>query len=151
MAIHSIASSYTTSSGLRNGNGNGHHKPVLITGHKPALIAGREIAAYSNDEAAVRGAIAAQLALKELLPVDLTVAQASLITGATIGSTYNAMRLAPETRARVAKGELSLADAMRGNGLVAAYLNATPDELVALGTIVGVSKVWDDVIAPSLD
>lgn len=61
-----------------------------------------------------------------------------------------ALRLKQETRARVATGELSLLDAVKANGLLTAWIAATPAEKAALGSIVGVNEIWDRAIFPSI-
>jgi hypothetical protein len=58
--------------------------------------------------------------------------------------------LKPATRMRVARGELSLLEASKANGLLEAWFASTPDKKVALGIAVGVDQVWDSVISPSI-
>jgi hypothetical protein len=140
----STSFSYTSSCGSRNGNGgNGGHSPSLI-------ITGREIFARTNRDPDERAALSGQLVKGEIQPTSLTVPQAAAITHSTIHRTYAALQLAPASRVRVAAGELSLGDALRGNGLVAAWLMATADERAALGVTVGVDAVWDGAIKPLL-
>jgi hypothetical protein len=64
--------------------------------------------------------------------------------------TQFALRLKPGTRARVAAGELTIAQAAKANGLYAAWVEASPDEKAALGRIVGVDAIWDNMIQPSI-
>jgi hypothetical protein len=138
------SSLYALSSAFGNGNGNGHARPG------PHLITGRSIITHTNRDVDERAGLAARLVLGEAHLVKPTVPQAAALTHATIHTIYDALRLAPETRVRVAAGELSLTDAMKGNGLVSAWLVATPAEKAALGSIVGVDEVWDSAINPSI-
>jgi hypothetical protein len=50
---------------------------------------------------------------------------------------------------RAADGELSLPNALKANGLLSAWLDATPAERVALGIAIGVNRIFADV-RPSL-
>ncbi len=49
---------------------------------------------------------------------------------------------------RIAAGELTLSDAAKANGLLAAWAAATPAEKAALGSAVGVNEIWDSAIQP---
>jgi hypothetical protein len=128
--------------GNGNGNGSGKHSPLLITG--------REVFARTNRGASERAGLGAQLVLGEAWLTKLTAAQAAVLTHTTLQNIYAAMHLAPKTRARVAAGELTLAEAAKANGLLAAWISSTPDERAALGVAVGVDKIWDAVISPSI-
>jgi hypothetical protein len=142
----STSLSYTKSCGSRNGNGgNGDHSPLPLF-----LLTGRTIFARTNRGIDERAGLSGQLVTGEVQLTSLTVPQAAAITHSITHRTYAALQLAPASRARVAKGEVSLADALKGNGLVAAWLMATADERAALGAIVGVDEVWDDAIKPAI-
>jgi hypothetical protein len=132
---------YIKSDRLRNGKGNGHHSPTLITGRNLA---------HAHRTASQRGALAAQLVLEELHRVEPTAIQAAADTGANMPYVQIALRLTPLTRARVAKGELTIPEAAKANGLLAAWEAATLAEKAALGATVGVDAVWDNVIQPTL-
>ena len=136
---------YIKSDHPRNGNGNGkgggHHSPTLITG--------RDLA-HSHRTASQRGALAAQLVLEELQRVEPTAIQAAADTGANMAYVQIALRLTPATRARVAAGEFTIAEAAKANGLLGAWITSTPAEKAALGAAVGVDAVWDNVIQPTL-
>jgi hypothetical protein len=135
---------YIKSNHLRNGNdgngsGGGHHSPLLITGRNLA---------HSHRTASQRGALAAQLVLEEVEHIKPTMIQAAAVTRANIPYVQFALRLTPETRARVAAGEFSLAEAAKANGLLAAWIASTPAEKAALGSAVGVNEIWDSAIQP---
>jgi len=120
---------------------NGHHEPFSITG--------RWIA-HASLNASERAAVGAQLVLSEAQLVRPTATQVGAILHVSAPYLGLALKLAPETRDRVAMGELSLTDAAKGNGLVTAWLVATPDERCALGRAVGIDAIWDASIEPSL-
>ena len=133
---------YTAKRGIRNnGNGGGNHKPLPLSGHN--LV-------HLHRSASQRGAVAAQLVLEEIEPPKPTVLQAAAITGANIPYVYVALRLTPETRARVAAGKLTLAKAAKANGLLAAWSTSTPAERSRAGAAVGVNEIWDRAIEPSI-
>jgi hypothetical protein len=133
---------YTVRNG--NGNGNGHGlKP------DPVLIAGSSLA-HRQLTASQRGALGAQFVLREATITKPTITQVVPIVRVSAPYVQLALHLTAETRARVAMGELSLTDAAKANGLLGAWLAATPSEKVALGVAVGVDNIWDDVIAPSI-
>jgi hypothetical protein len=116
-------------------------------GLKSFPITGRNIAHVRRD-ASQRAGIAAQLVLGEIELIKPTVVQTVAIAHISQPYINFALRLSAETRARLAAGELSLADAAKANGLLTAWLAATPTEQAALGAVVGVNKIWDAAIAP---
>jgi hypothetical protein len=113
-------------------------------------VTGRNLA-HAHRTASQRGALAAQLVLEEVAHSKPTIIQAAAVTGANVPYVNFALRLKPETRARVASGELTIAEAAKANGLLAAYLSATKTTKAAFGVAAGINSIWDDVIAPSLD
>jgi hypothetical protein len=117
------------------------------TGGRP--IFGRDIA-HSHRSAGERGAVAAQLSLSERQLVQPTAKQAALILHASAPYVHIARLLKPATRAKVARGEISLTQAAKTNGLYEAWLLASDEEKAALGVAVGVNTVWDEAIAPSI-
>jgi hypothetical protein len=124
--------------------------PVYQNAQTPAkTITGRNLA-HAHRTASQRGAVAAQLVLEEVEHTKPTMIQAAAITGANIPYVQLALRLKPETRARVAAGELTIAEAAKANGLLSAWIAATPTEKAALGVAVGVDAIWDAVISPSI-
>jgi hypothetical protein len=112
-------------------------------------IFGRDIA-HSHRSAGERAALVAQLILGERTLCQPTVTQVGPIVRASAPYIHVARLLKPATRMRVARGELSLVEASRANGLLEAWFASTPDEKVALGIAVGVDQVWDSVISPSI-
>jgi hypothetical protein len=131
---------YTIHNGLRNGNGNGL-KP------DPFLISGRNLA-HTHRSASERAGIAAQFVLGEAELVKPTITQIVPVAHVSTPYVHLALRLKAETRARVATGELSLLDAVKANGLLAAWIASTPAERAALGSVVGVNEIWDSAIQP---
>jgi hypothetical protein len=124
------------------GSGNG-------TGRKPVVFTGRNLA-HGHRGAGERAAIAAHLVLGEAELVGPTIIQAAAITRVCPQYVQTALRLQAPTRLRVARGTISLVDAAKANGLLSAWLAATPDEKAALGSIVGVTQIWDEAINPSI-
>ena len=122
------------------GNGHGNCKP-------PILITGRNLTHWQHT-IGQRAALAAQLFHREAQLVDLTVAGAARLVQVSCPTVKLAVDLKPITRARVAVGELPLFDAVKGNGLVTAWLAATADEKAALGSVVGVDAIWDSAMQP---
>ena len=127
----------------RNGNGGGN-------GHGPVQLTGRNFA-HAHRTASQKAAVAAQQVLGLVERIKPTIIQAAADVGVSVPYVQLALKLKPETLQRVADGEISLLDAVKANGLLAAWLANTPEEQAALGAIVGVDKIWDGVIAPSLD
>jgi hypothetical protein len=112
-------------------------------------IFGRDIA-HSHRSAGERAALAAQLIIGERVLCQPTATQVGPIVRASLPYIHIARLLKPATRMRVARGELSLVEASRANGLLEAWFASTPDEKVALGIAVGADQVWDSVISPSI-
>jgi hypothetical protein len=114
-----------------------------------ATITGRNLA-HAHRSASERAAIAAQLVLGEAELVKPTITQ--IVPVAHVSKSYVrfALELTPATRDRVAVGEITLSEAAKANGLLSAWLAASSAEKVALGAVVGVNAVWDEVIAPSI-
>jgi hypothetical protein len=139
-----FATLYTN--GPHNGNGgNGQGN-----GHSPSSVVGRSLA-HSHLTASQRAAVAAKLVLGEARLIAPTITQVVPIVHVSTPYVRVALELVEETRARVAMGELlSLSDAAKANGLLAAWLTASPVERAALGTIVGADEVWADAVLPSL-
>jgi hypothetical protein len=109
-----------------NGAGNGEaveHVSPLITGHELARM---------HASASKANATAAQLLLDERRLVHPTFGQAMAVANGCSVNMRNAMPLTPETRARVADGEISLSAALKMNGLFVAYLAAPPEEQAVL-------------------
>jgi hypothetical protein len=121
-------------------NGNGHHSPT---------VTGRNLA-HSHRTASQRAALAAQLVLEEVEQIKPTMIQAAAVTRVNIPYVQFALRLTPATRERVAKGELTIAEAAKANGLLAAWEAATLADKAALGSAVGVNEIWDRAIQPSI-
>jgi hypothetical protein len=115
----------------------------------PFLVTGRDIA-HSHRTPSQRAALAAQLVLGEAKLTKPTITQVVEIVRVSGPYVRFAMRLKENTRERVGDGELPLAAAARANGLLAAWLDATPEEQAALGTAVGVNAIWNCAIAPSI-
>jgi hypothetical protein len=118
---------------------NGHGRPIF----------GRDIA-HSHRSAGERAALAAQLVLGERTLFQPTATQAGPLVRASLPYIHIARLLKPATRMRVARGELSLVEASKANGLAEAWFLASPEERAALGSIVGVNQIWDDAIQPSI-
>ena len=140
---------------IHQGSYNGRNAPRKKNGgagngHSPIPITGRELTGGSKGDAGARAGRAAMLVCGEAQLVTWSVPQATAVTVATMQLTYEALRLTPAARARVAAGEITLADAARGNGLVNAWLMASAEEKAALGATVGVDVVWDAAISPSI-
>jgi hypothetical protein len=135
---------YTTFRPVRNGNGNGNGHT-----HEPFPITGRNLA-HAHRDAGERAGIAAQLVLGEATLIRPTITQVVSITNVSTPYVQLALRLKTETRARVGAGELSLLEAVRANGLLAAWIASTPAERAALGSAVGVNEIWDCAIQPSV-
>jgi hypothetical protein len=152
---HQSSATYTVDTPLRNGNGgngNGNSRGNRnVTGLKwnPIPIGGRSLA-HRYLTASERAGIAAQLVLGEARLVRPTITQVVPIVRVSPPYVQLALRLTEKTRARVAAGELSLVDAAKANGLLSAWLAASPAEKAAFGIAAGVNNVWDDAIAPSI-
>jgi hypothetical protein len=112
-------------------------------------IFGRDIA-HSHRSAGERAALAAQLIVGERTLCQPTATQVGPIVRASLPYIHIARLLKPATRMRVARGELSLVEASKANGLLEAWYSASPDERAALGSVVGVDAVWDAVISPAI-
>jgi hypothetical protein len=127
-----------------NGAGNrlGKHEPFFP-------ITGRNLA-HAHRDAGERAGIAAQLVLGEAELIRPTITQVAPITHVSVPYVQLALRLKVETRARVAAGELSFLQAVKANGLLAAWIASTPAERAALGSVVGVDEIWDCAIEPSV-
>lgn len=128
------------SNGGGNGGGNGH-KPVQLTGPKLA---------HAHRTASQKAAVAAQMVKEEVERTKPTIIPAAADIGANIPYVRCALKLTPETRERVAAGEITITEAAKANGLLAAWLASTPEERAAFGADVGVDAVWDAAIKPSL-
>ena len=98
-----------------------------------------------------RAAVAAQLVKGEVERVEPTIIQASADLSVSVPYTQLALKLTPATRARVAADEITISEAVKANGLLAAWFAASPEEQAALGAAVGVDVIWDASIKPSLD
>jgi hypothetical protein len=94
---------YSSHNDLRNGNGNGHDKPRLITG--------RDVLSFTNRSEDEKAARAAQWVRGKVQVIEPTVPQAALVYHATVHNTYAALHLAPEALKRVVARELTLAAA----------------------------------------
>jgi hypothetical protein len=112
-------------------------------------IYGRDIS-HSHRTPGERAALAAQLTFSERTLFQPTATQAALIVRASLPYIHIARLLKPATRMRVARGELSLIEASKANGLLEAWFSASPEERAHLGSVVGVNQVWDDAISPSI-
>jgi hypothetical protein len=113
------------------------------------LITGRNLA-HAHRNAHQRAGIAAQLVLGEVHLVKPTITQVAPVAHVSVPYVQLALRLKVETRARVARGELSLIEATKANGLLTAWIASTPEERAALGAAVGVNEIWDHAIQPSV-
>jgi hypothetical protein len=115
----------------------------------PAPVTGRNVA-HAPRSVSQRAVLAAQLRLGDAVLVSPTITQCAALTRVSQPCISLALKLKPATRDRVAVGELTLADAARANGLLVAWLAATPAEKAAFGIAVGVNEVWDAAISPSI-
>jgi hypothetical protein len=123
--------------------------PKVAEATDSSNITGRNLA-HAHRSASERAALAAQLVLGEARLVKPTITQVAAITLVSLPYVQVALKLSETTRYRVVKGELSLPDAARANGLLSAWLTSTPEEKAALGVAVGVNAVWDEAIAPAI-
>jgi len=110
---------------------------------------GRELA-HCHFSVSERAAIAAWLVQGRVHLVKPTIKQAAALAGVSVPYVQAALRLDVNVLARVALGEASLADAARGNGLVAAFLAASPKDKVAFAKAVGTDSLWSDAIEPAI-
>jgi hypothetical protein len=133
---------------FRNGNGDdGNGIGDAMPG--PVQVTGRNIA-HGHRDPGQRGALGAQLVLGEAHHTKPTILQVAAILHVSVPYVRLALDLQPGTRARVAAGEISLSTAAQANGLLASWIAATPEERAALGIAVGVDRIWDGAIAPSI-
>ena len=113
----------------------------------PAEFTGRELA-HCHFSASERAVIAAWLVQERIHLVKPTIRQAAALAGVSVPYVQAALRLDVKVLTRVALGEVSLVDAERGNGLIAAYLTASADGKIAFARAVGTDKIWDEAISP---
>jgi hypothetical protein len=123
-----------------------YHPTVADATNSLTTINGRNLA-HSHRSASERAGLAAQLILGEARLVKPTITQIAPIASVCVPYVQVALKLSEATRNRVVKGELTLADAAKANGLLSAWFSAAPAEKAALGIAVGVDRIWDDVIA----
>lgn len=133
---------------VANGNGGNHNGNG--GGDPPHTVTGRNLA-HARRNANQKGAIAAQMVKGEVVLTKPTMIQAAHDAGANMPYVQLALKLSPESRARVAAGEITIAQALAANGLLEAWLEATPEVRAALGNAVGIDVIWDQVISPALD
>ena len=123
--------------------------PKVAEATDSLTVTGRNLA-HSHRSGSQRAGLAAQLVLGEATLVKPTITQIAAVTCVSLPYVQVALKLSQTTRDRVVKGELSLPEAARANGLLAAWLTSTPEEKAALGIAVGVNEVWDRAIAPAI-
>lgn len=131
----------------RNGSFNGNRGAE--NAYSPASVTGRDIA-HSHRTASARAGLAAQLVLGEVKLIKPTITQVASIARISIPYVRLGLELTQGTRTHLAAGEITISEAARCNGLLAAWLAATAEEKAAFGVAVGVNEVWDEVIAPSI-
>jgi hypothetical protein len=97
----------------------------------PSRVTGRNLA-YTRRTPGQRAAVAAQIALGEAELTPPTQRQAAAMAGASLPYVHLALGLSPSARTRVARGEMSLAEAVRFSNLFRSYLTAPPERASAV-------------------